>query len=106
MVPPRVALNVEERLYDGLHQKAHRAHHDGRRDDVLHVLGQPGDETAPRTHGRARERVSAARVRESGRHLGDAEAEAVVHHRDEKRCDQEPPKAAHTQAEVPAVEVA
>ena len=85
---------------------AHRADDDGRRDHVLHVLGQAGEEPAPRAHRRACERVRAARVGERRRHLGDRVDEAVVHDRHERGRDEQAAEPAGAQAEVPAVVLA
>ncbi len=103
-VPPPVGSGQVED--DVMGEEAHRAHDDRGGDDVLHVLGQPGDEAAPWAHRRSGERVGAAGVRQGRRHLRDGEAEAVIHDRDDDPGDQQTAEAACVQAEVPAVEVA
>jgi hypothetical protein len=45
-------------------------------------------------------------VRQRGRHLGDAEAQAVIHDRDDDAGDHQSAEASGVDAEVPAVEVA
>ena len=79
---------------------------DGRRQDVLHGLGETGDEGAPRTHGRACERVGAARVGQCRRHLRDAVTEAAEHHGDDHGRDGKATETSRREPEVPAEEVA
>ena len=45
-------------------------------------------------------------MRQCRRHLGDAEAQAVVHDRDDDAGDQQAAEAPGVEAEVPAVEIA
>ena len=93
-------------LEDGA-QVAADPHHDDRRgQDVLDVGGEPGDEPAPRTEGRAGERVGPAGVRQRRRELGDTRAQARVEHGRQERREQQPPEAPDCEAEVPAEEVA
>ena len=74
--------------------------------DVLHVLGEPGDEAA---HGPIAERENEYAPPvcvQRRRHLGDAEAQPVVHDHDDDRGDQQPTETARVEPQVPAVEVA
>ena len=102
-VPPPVGSGQVEN--DVVRKESHRAHDDCGGDDVFHVLGQTGDEAAPRAHRRPGEGVGAARVRQCRRHLGDAVAQAVVHDRDDDACDEQTTEAPGVEAEVPAVEI-
>src|SRR4029453_12053202 len=83
-----------------------RPHPPRRRDHVLRILSQAGEESSPWPHRRPREGVRPARVRERGRHLGDRIHEAVVHDRHQDPGDRQAAEAARAQAEVPAVELA
>jgi len=74
--------------------------------DVLDRLGRARDEAAPGAHGRAGERVGAARVRHGRRHLADREGQAVVHDHEHDEGDEHAAEAREVDAEVPAREVA
>ncbi len=92
---------------EDLTEVAADADHDHRgRQDVLHVLGEPRDVRAPRTHGGSREGVGAPGVRQRGGHLRDGEAESQVHDGDDHRRDGQAAETAGGEAEVPAEEVA
>ena len=83
------------------------ADHDGRgREHVLHIFGEPGDVSAPGSHGGAGEGISSAGVRERGRHFGDGEAEAGVHRGHDDQGSQHAGKTARNESKIPAKEIA
>ena len=74
--------------------------------DVFHVLGEAGDEPAPRSHSRPGKGIGAAGVREGGGHLGDGVAHADVHDRDDAGRGKHTAESAGIETEVPAEEIA
>jgi hypothetical protein len=96
---------AEQVVEDRSHVAADPHHDDGRREDVLHVLAQAGDEPAPGAHRGAAERIRAAGVGKGGGHLGDRVTETYVHDRDDDRGDQESAEPSRREPEVPAEEI-
>ena len=84
---PPDRLEPFRRLEDRAEIAAGEEHHDRGREHVFHVLGEAGDEPAPRSHGRAPEGVGAAGVRQRRRHLGDRVAQSEIEHGDDDRGD-------------------
>ena len=70
---PPDGLEFSRRLEDAAQIRADEEDDDRRRQHVLDVFAKAGDEAAPRTHRRARERIGRARMRQRRSHLGDAE---------------------------------
>ena len=96
----------EQLARDAVGVRGREVHDDRGRGDVLDRLGEPGDESAPRAHRGAGERVGAARVRHRRGHLPDREDQAVVHHDEDREGDEHAAEAGEVDAEVPAREVA
>ena len=86
--------NAEDAVEHGADVAANPDHDHRRREDVFHVLGQPGDEAAPRPHRRPTERIGTARMRQRRGHLGDGIADAEIHDRDDGRRYGQAAKAA------------
>ena len=103
---PPARLKPVRRTGDRRHVGADEVDDHRRRQHVFDVLGNAGDEAAPRSEGRACERIGAAGMRQSRAHLGDRIGEAEIHDRDDDGGDEHAAPAAHGEAEVPPREVA
>ena len=75
---------------------------DRRRQHIFDVLGNSGDEAAPRSEGGAGEGIGAAGMRQGRAHLGDGIGEAEIHDCDDDGADEHAAPAAHGEAQVPA----
>ena len=102
---PKRRLHLDRRADDGGPVRADEEHDNRRRHHVLDVLGEAGEEAAPRPERRARERVGATRVRHRRAHLGEREGKAEIHDGDEDGGDEHAAPAARGKAEVPPREV-
>ncbi len=87
---------------DAAEIRADEEYDDRGREDVLDVLRESGDESAPRTHRAARERVGGAGMRQGRGHLRQAETQANVHDADDDCGKEQPAEAARAEAEIPA----
>src|SRR5262245_30977638 len=77
-----------------------------RRQHIFDVLGNSGDEAAPRAKRRPGERIGAAGMRQGRAHLGDRIGETEIHDGDEDGGDKHAAPAADVEPEVPAREIA
>src|SRR5690606_31315288 len=98
--PPQ-RLQVVGRLEDAGEIRAYEKNDDGGCENVLNGLCQPSDKPGPGADGAACERVGAAGVRQSRRHLGKAAYETEIHDGDDDRSDEQSAPTSSPDAEIP-----
>ena len=76
-----------------------------RREHIFDILGNTGDEAAPRSERRAGKRIGPASMRQCRAHLGDGIGQTEIHDRDDDGADEHAAPSTHGEAEVPTREI-